>query len=165
MEWRATPRLGIFLDDGGVMNDNCRRSSQWQRRAGTFFAPRLGGEPAAWARANRVVTATLFDPQAWQDRLGAAPDYAGSEHLQPNVVALADHGQQEMLAARSLLARSSRLVARQFQDLFQAVGQAHLTIYVARTGSEQALYGIVRCAMIDASAGECKRRDAFPLTQ
>ena len=45
----------IFLDDGGVMSDNDRRAPQWQRLVGEFFAPRLGGDPAEWARMNRIV--------------------------------------------------------------------------------------------------------------
>jgi HAD superfamily hydrolase (TIGR01509 family) len=48
-------RPAIFLDDGGVMNDNARRALQWQRLVGVFFAPRLGGTEDAWARANAIV--------------------------------------------------------------------------------------------------------------
>ena len=51
----------IFLDDGGVMNDNERRAVEWERLIGEFLAPRLGGDRAAWGEANRVV----FDRQ-WQ---------------------------------------------------------------------------------------------------
>jgi HAD superfamily hydrolase (TIGR01509 family) len=47
--------LTVFLDDGGVMNDNQRRGPAWQRLVSAFFAPRLGGDPAAWMEANRVV--------------------------------------------------------------------------------------------------------------
>lgn len=65
----------IFLDDGGVMNDNRRRGPQWQRLAGEFFAPILGGAPQAWAEANRIVTAAIFEPQAWRRRLLEASDY------------------------------------------------------------------------------------------
>jgi HAD superfamily hydrolase (TIGR01509 family) len=50
----------IFLDDGGVMNDNARRGPQWQRLVADFFPPLLGGDPAAWAEANRVVATALF---------------------------------------------------------------------------------------------------------
>jgi HAD superfamily hydrolase (TIGR01509 family) len=57
----------IFLDDGGVMNDNERRSAEWRRLIGEFLTPRLGGTPEAWGDANFVV----FDAQwkrfeAWQ---------------------------------------------------------------------------------------------------
>lgn len=43
----------IFLDDGGVMNDNSVRGPQWQRLVGEFMALRLGREPRDWAEANR----------------------------------------------------------------------------------------------------------------
>ncbi len=49
----------IFLDDGGVMNDNERRALEWQRLVGEFLAPKLGGDRAAWGEANGVV----FDRQ------------------------------------------------------------------------------------------------------
>ena len=47
----------IFLDDGGVLNDNERRGAEWRRLIGEFLSPRLGGEPLQWAEANRVVFA------------------------------------------------------------------------------------------------------------
>ena len=50
----------LFLDDGGVMNENTRRGWQWQRLAARYFAPRLGGVPEAWAAANAEVAARLF---------------------------------------------------------------------------------------------------------
>jgi HAD superfamily hydrolase (TIGR01509 family) len=52
--------LTIFLDDGGVMNLNHLRGPQWQRLVGEFLAPLLGGAPAAWAEANRVVVEELL---------------------------------------------------------------------------------------------------------
>jgi FMN phosphatase YigB (HAD superfamily) len=55
------PYLTIFLDDGGVMNDNRLRSREWQRGVGEFFAPRLGGRPEAWADANRRLVARLWN--------------------------------------------------------------------------------------------------------
>jgi len=65
----------LFLDDGGVMNDNRRRGLQWQRMVAEFFAPRLGGPPEAWSRANRIVMSGILEPAAWQARLQAASDY------------------------------------------------------------------------------------------
>lgn len=50
----------IFLDDGGVMNDNQRRGPQWQRHVADFLAPRLGGRKRDWRRANAAVAARLF---------------------------------------------------------------------------------------------------------
>ncbi len=68
-------QLTIFLDDGGVMNDNLLRAAQWQRLVGEFFIPLLGGTSEAWREANRLVADDLFQPDAWQARLLAFPDY------------------------------------------------------------------------------------------
>lgn len=51
----------LFVDDGGVLNDNERRGPEWRRLVGEFFAPRLGGTPEAWAAANSAVF-----PGTWQ---------------------------------------------------------------------------------------------------
>lgn len=42
----------VFLDDGGVMNDNRLRGIQWQKMIGEYFSPKYGGEPHQWAEAN-----------------------------------------------------------------------------------------------------------------
>lgn len=42
----------VFIDDGGVLNDNHSRAPQWRRLLGEYFVPRLGGTPEAWAAAN-----------------------------------------------------------------------------------------------------------------
>ena len=68
-------RLIIFLDDGGVMNDNNMRALQWQRLVGEYFVPLLGGSPEAWSRANGVVAGRLLSPAAWRRRVRAALDY------------------------------------------------------------------------------------------
>jgi FMN phosphatase YigB (HAD superfamily) len=44
--------LAIFLDAAGVLIDTTVMPAQWRRLAGEFFAPRLGGDPAAWGPAN-----------------------------------------------------------------------------------------------------------------
>ncbi len=74
-ERTVATRLMVFLDDGGVMNDNNKRGLQWQRLVSEFFVPLLGGPADAWSRANRVVTDRLFEPDAWQRRVQAAADY------------------------------------------------------------------------------------------
>ncbi len=76
-EWErvVAARLMVFLDDGGVMNDNNERGLQWQRLVSEFFVPLLGGPAEAWSRANRVITDRLFEPAAWQRRVQAAADY------------------------------------------------------------------------------------------
>ena len=65
----------IFLDDGGVMNDNALRGAQWQRLVGEFLAPRLGGDPEAWAQANNVVAERMwrrYQEEVWG---GQVDDY------------------------------------------------------------------------------------------
>ena len=54
------PQLAVFLDDGGVMNDNATRGLQWQRLVAEYLAPRLGGNPSDWGEANRVVAEREF---------------------------------------------------------------------------------------------------------
>ena len=54
------PQLAVFLDDGGVMNDNATRGVQWQRLVAEYLAPRLGGNPDDWGEANRVVAELEF---------------------------------------------------------------------------------------------------------
>ncbi len=65
----------VFLDDGGVMNDNRLRGEQWQRLVAEFFVPRLGGASEAWAKANGVVMDAMLEPAAWRERLQSARDY------------------------------------------------------------------------------------------
>ncbi|MFN8472097.1 MAG: HAD-IA family hydrolase [Anaerolineae bacterium] len=61
-------RLTIFVDDGGVMNDNRLRAPQWRRLLGDFFPPRLGGSAEGWAEANRVYTEGLWNTgRTWAD--------------------------------------------------------------------------------------------------
>lgn len=56
----ARPIRVVFLDDGGVLNDNERRAAGWRRLLGEHFVPRLGGTPAAWSEANGAVYATIW---------------------------------------------------------------------------------------------------------
>lgn len=51
----------IFIDDGGVLNDNEQRGAEWRRLIGEFLSPCLGGEALAWGEANQIV----FDHQ-WE---------------------------------------------------------------------------------------------------
>ncbi|HYK96780.1 MAG TPA: HAD hydrolase-like protein [Candidatus Acidoferrales bacterium] len=61
----------VFIDDGGVLNDNERRAPQWRRLLSEYLPPRLGGTPEAWAEANRPA----FD-RSWSrymDRVRTGP--------------------------------------------------------------------------------------------
>jgi HAD superfamily hydrolase (TIGR01509 family) len=70
----------IFLDDGGVMNDNKLRGPQWQRLVAEFFVPLLGGEPERWSEANRIQSERIFDLGNWRTRVEAASDHASFDH-------------------------------------------------------------------------------------
>lgn len=60
------PIRAIFLDDGGVLNDNSLRGPEWERLIGEYLSPRLGGEPLRWEEANRIVfEAQLRRWEAW----------------------------------------------------------------------------------------------------
>jgi phosphoglycolate phosphatase-like HAD superfamily hydrolase len=64
----------VFIDDGGVLNDNERRAAQWRHLLGEYLAPRLGGTPDAWARANVAVFERSWARYLAQlDRAGEAP--------------------------------------------------------------------------------------------
>ena len=70
----------VFLDDGGVMNDNRLRGPQWERLVGDFFAPRLGGTKAAWAKANRRVLEGVYQRMfgRWANWDEATQDYVAT---------------------------------------------------------------------------------------
>jgi beta-phosphoglucomutase-like phosphatase (HAD superfamily) len=53
--------LTIFLDDGGVMNDNRMRHPEWVRLVAEFFPSRLGGAGAQWSAANTKLAPGLWD--------------------------------------------------------------------------------------------------------
>lgn len=74
-------RFVIFLDDGGVMNDNRKRGPQWQCLVSEFFVPLLGGTPEAWMEANRIVVDRLLEPVTWQTRLQLATDYKSFDRV------------------------------------------------------------------------------------
>lgn len=66
----------IFLDDGGVMNDNTLRSAEWRRLVGEYLTPRLGGSAEAWGAANQVVFEEQWERfEEWQRQQLAAGEY------------------------------------------------------------------------------------------
>src|SRR5581483_8220332 len=66
----------IFIDNGGVMTDNTRRSGHYRRLVGEFFVPRYGGRPETWEEANL----NTFWP-AWQLFLQRVADWDGSRSI------------------------------------------------------------------------------------
>ena len=53
----------LFIDDGGVLNDNRLRRPEWIRLIGEFMPSRLAGSAEEWAAANRAVVTQAF----WTD--------------------------------------------------------------------------------------------------
>ena len=76
---RDVPQIEcIFLDDGGVLNDNSLRGPQWQRLVGEFFVPRLGGTHEQWSTANKRVLDGVFERMTarWRAWNEASDNYA-----------------------------------------------------------------------------------------
>jgi len=69
--------LELFLDDGGVLNDNRLRGPEWLRLIGEFMPARMGGTAEQWASANRVVFA-----QVWGNLQKRLPDFASHQAFQ-----------------------------------------------------------------------------------
>jgi phosphoglycolate phosphatase-like HAD superfamily hydrolase len=65
----------VFVDDGGVLNDNHARAPQWRRLLGEYFGPRVGGTPEAWAAAN--IGAFERSWARFVDRLAGAGESGG----------------------------------------------------------------------------------------
>ncbi|KAF8976707.1 hypothetical protein BGZ46_008044 [Entomortierella lignicola] len=65
----------IFLDSGGVINDNSQRAPQWVRYLGEFFpATVLGGNSQIWGQANIQIVKPFFS--RWQSLMEQAIETA-----------------------------------------------------------------------------------------
>jgi phosphoglycolate phosphatase-like HAD superfamily hydrolase len=63
-------RPALFLDDGGVLNDNALRPAQYLTLIGEFLPPRLGATAELWRDANRAAA-----PAAWRDIVARLPEF------------------------------------------------------------------------------------------
>lgn len=54
----------VFLDDGGVLNNNELRAPQWKKLVAEYFAPRYGGKHNAWKKANSIAFENLL--KSWR---------------------------------------------------------------------------------------------------
>ncbi len=139
-----TARPIIFLDDGGVMNNNRTRALQWQRLVGEYFVPLLGGSPEAWSRANRLVTDRLFEPDAWRRRVQAAADYRSFDRDYQvewlrgmcGLVGIETPPEEECLhLARRAAAFITRLVQAAFPGVADTIRALHRQGYRLNTAS------------------------------
>jgi beta-phosphoglucomutase-like phosphatase (HAD superfamily) len=99
----------IFLDDGGVMNDNERRGADWRRLVGQYFAPRLGGSPEEWARAN-VIAAERYGERYLQTRAENPYLDHGADWVEANDLWLATMAEAVGVAVPADPAERQRLV-------------------------------------------------------
>ncbi|KAF9425790.1 hypothetical protein BGZ94_007224 [Podila epigama] len=74
-EYPTKMPVAIFLDSGGVINDNKRRAPQWLRYLGEFLPTTcLGGTAELWSDANRNVIKPFFSQ--WSEYLRQATEEA-----------------------------------------------------------------------------------------
>jgi beta-phosphoglucomutase-like phosphatase (HAD superfamily) len=76
-EWKPALRV-LFIDDGGVLNDNSLRGPEWRRLIGDYMPQRLGGTAHQWSEANLLVF-----PQLWsrlQAKIADFPTYSDFQH-------------------------------------------------------------------------------------
>jgi beta-phosphoglucomutase-like phosphatase (HAD superfamily) len=69
-----SPLPVLFVDDGGVLNDNGRRGPEYLRLLGEYLPSRLGGTASQWKAANQAVFAPLFADV--QSRIGTFANFA-----------------------------------------------------------------------------------------
>ena len=147
----------LLLDDGGVMNDTRLRGPQYQRLAGDFFAPRLGGESSAWAEANRICIASIFEPESWSRRVQVAvQEYASFERTYWHDwvsgmcrlvgVAAPPEAAYIELACQAETSITSR-VHSAFPGAIEAIGELHTqgyTLHTASGASSLSLHGYLQ---------------------
>jgi len=51
----------LFLDDGGVLNNNRIRGREWKRLVPAYFIPRYGGTEKQWAQANGLAAQKIMN--------------------------------------------------------------------------------------------------------
>ena len=66
----------LFLDDGGVLNDNSLRGPKFLRLIADFMPAWMGGSAEEWAKANQVVF-----PQVWETIQKRLPNYANHQEF------------------------------------------------------------------------------------
>lgn len=135
----------IFLDDGGVMNENARRGPQWQALVARFLAPRLGGSVEAWRHANRVVAERVWHGYLEAVRENPALDaglYRETEHLlwlrgmcAEVGVDAPDDRQACIQLAEETNAYVTRRVRAAYPGVVEAIRRLHTAGYALHTAS------------------------------
>lgn len=143
----------LFLDDGGVMNDNQLRGPQWQHLVAEFFVPRLGGTYEAWYEANRRVIERILEPAAWQERMQSASDYRSFDYQYQldwlrgmcELVNIPCPDEEECsrlaLEAAAVIIRQVRASIPGAADAIRALYERGYTLYTASSGPSSDLEG------------------------
>lgn len=147
------PIKHIFLDDGGVLNDNAVRGIQWPALVAEFFPPILGGDPAAWAEANRVAVPILW--QNYPTLLGThgpSRDFL-EEHRRYDLdwlqvmaervgVSLPASADERLKLSRDAAIYITRRIRAAFPGAVAAIRELHESGYILRTASGGASWEI-----------------------
>ena len=142
----------IFLDDGGVMNDNLQRGMQWPPLVAEFFVPRLGGTADAWAEANRIVITRTLELEAWSARLRAAANYIDFDrtyqydwlHAMCMCVGVSTPAKGESIElAHQAEAYIIRRVHSAFPGAIDAIHTLHNSGYTLHTASGESSFSLV----------------------
>ena len=137
----GSTKLTIFLDDGGVMNDNELRAPQWQRLVGEFMAPRLGGQQREWSYANSNAFNKVFSdyeprwereapPASWDDYL-----FDWLRLMCEQVGVYVPRHEEAVSIAREANAYITRRVHAAFPGAVDAIRQLHAEGYRLNTAS------------------------------
>ena len=117
----------IFLDDGGVMNDNTRRGLQWQEHVADYLSPRLGGDHATWKEANIAVAEALWDRDGFAFAggayIGARDSYLGDwlDGMCRRVGVDAPEGPAGVAMARETTTYVTRRVRASFPGVIESI--------------------------------------------
>jgi FMN phosphatase YigB (HAD superfamily) len=144
----------VFLDNGGVMNNNALRGPQWQREIANFFVPLLGGTHEAWREANRTVADGIFEAENWQKRLQAATDFASFDRAYQRdwlvgmcqFVGVAIPPEEEGLQLSSrAIAHITRRVRADFPGVIETLRQLYNQGYTLHTASSGISHELHNC--------------------
>ncbi len=142
----------IFLDDGGVMNDNALRGPQWQKFLGEFLPAHLGGTPQAWAEANRLlINAEFFD--TFLERTFGRADVSFQiyekvyakfwfEGMCKHVGVNTPEGEQCVLLHREASRYVAARVRAAYPGVIETIKHLHQAGYILHTASNEASYDL-----------------------
>lgn len=125
-------RLSLFVDDGGVLNDNSLRGPEWLRLIGDFMPSRLGGTAEQWASANRVVF-----PEVWGDLQARLADFASHAEFQRTY---AKSWMSGMCARVGITPPHEDCAVTLFRELSSYVGERATSAFVGAADAVRSLH-------------------------